>query len=325
MTSSQNKALHILSIDEEFQNLIRPLFKNEYMQLEANLIADGCREPISIWNGVIVDGHNRYKICTEHQIPFAVEEMSFTCREEAISWICTNQLGRRNLTEESRKYLIGKQYESERFLNRRRAVYLAVGKNEADNGLPYETFDPEQSFRSGDTRRKTAERIAMDNHISHGTVEKYYIYARAIDEIEKKSPQMAQKILSGRYKVSHEGVLSLARGSSEEIQDLNKRLEHTKYPFAKYQTTRQEIQGIARVQKGSIDNRPSIKDMPEYDPDAEVIGLTLTIPSWSSSINRIIQSNLETVSDSAKQKLYTALIDLQESVSLMLSAIEEDN
>ena len=324
MSFPQDKAVYKLRIDKEFQNLIRPLFKNEYLQLETNLIADGCREPIAVWNGIIVDGHNRYKICTEHQIPFAVEEMSFSCREEVISWICANQLGRRNLTEESRKYLIGKQYESEKLLTRRRAVYQAVDGGPAETGLPYETFNPSEEVRAGDTKRKTAERIAMENHISHGTVEKYSIYTRAIEEIEKKAPQMAKKILSGRYKVSHEGVLSLAKRSAEEIQDLNKRLEHSQHPFAKYQTTRQEIQGISRAPRGSQSCKPSIKDMPEFDPDAEVIGLTLTIPSWSSSIDRIVHSNLDNVSDSARQKLHNALMDLQEAISLMLSAIKED-
>ena len=119
------KKVYTLKIDKGFKELIRPLFKNEYLQLEANLIADGCREPIAVWNGVIVDGHNRYKICSEHGIPFSIEEMTFSCREEAVAWICANQLGRRNLTEESRKFLIGKQYESEKVVTRKRAVIEA--------------------------------------------------------------------------------------------------------------------------------------------------------------------------------------------------------
>lgn len=324
MPSVQDKKLITLKIDQEFHDLIRPLFKSEYLQLEANLISDGCREPISVWRGIIVDGHNRYKICTEHGIPFAIEEMNFGSREEAIVWICANQLGRRNLTEESRKYLIGKQYESEKIISRRRAVYQGVSSGPTSEDLPYETFDPSQRLPGMDTKRKTAERIAQENHISHGTVEKYSIYTRAIEEIQKKAPQMAQKILSGRYKVSHDGVLALAQRSSEEIQGLNKRLERTQYPFAKYQTTRQEIQGMSRAPRTTHDNSPSIKDMPAFDPDAEVIGLTLTIPSWSSSIDRIIDSDLKTVSAPARQKLHQALLELQESIEVMISAIKEE-
>ena len=322
MISPQEKALHTLKIDKGFKELIRPLYKNEYLQLEANLIADGCREPIAVWNGVIVDGHNRYKICTEHCIPFAVEEMTFSCREEAIAWICANQLGRRNLTEESRKFLIGKQYESEKIVTRRKAIFM--GDQEDQPGLPYETFDQDRAAHVAETKKKTAERIGEENHISHGTVEKYSVYARAIEEISRKEPRMASKILSGRYKVSHDGVLALAQRSAEELHDMNKRLEHTQQPYARYQTTRQEIQSMPAHRKRDPGKKPSVKDMPAYDPDAEVVGLTLTIPSWSSSIDRIAHSNLDIVSDAARLQLHRALLELQEIINTMISAITEE-
>ena len=76
----------VLKIDEDFKNLIRPLSQDEYLQLEANLLLDGCREPITTWNGIIVDGHNRYEICKKHNIPFNVQPKEFDCREEVIIW-----------------------------------------------------------------------------------------------------------------------------------------------------------------------------------------------------------------------------------------------
>ena len=63
------KRLQTLKIDREFKNLIRPLCKREYLQLEQNLIAYGCIDPIITWNGYIIDGHNRYDICHRHNIP----------------------------------------------------------------------------------------------------------------------------------------------------------------------------------------------------------------------------------------------------------------
>lgn len=320
--SVREKRVWTLKIDKGFQELIRPLFKNEYLQLEENLMSDGCREPIAVWNDVIVDGHNRYKICTEHGIPFAVVDMSFSCREEAIAWICANQLGRRNLTEESRKYLIGKQYESEKIISRKQSIYR--DSREDCSRLPYETFVPDPGSRMIETRKKTAARIAEENQISHGTVEKYSLYSRAIEEIKSKEPQMAAKILSGRYKVSHNSVLTLSKRSADDIRELNKRLERSQHPFAQYQTTRQEIQRMKPNGKPDREKQPSVKDMPEFDPDAEVVGLTLTIPSWSSSIDRIVHSNLEIVSDSARERLHKALIELQESIIIMISAIKEE-
>ena len=67
----------ILKINPEFKDLIRPLRKKELLQLEENLLADGCREPIITWNGFIVDGHNRYELCSKHNIPFKVIEKEF--------------------------------------------------------------------------------------------------------------------------------------------------------------------------------------------------------------------------------------------------------
>ena len=58
--------------------------------------------------------------------PFSVEEMEFECKEEVIAWICANQLGRRNLTEETRKYLIGIQYESEKIVNSKKMPLVSI-------------------------------------------------------------------------------------------------------------------------------------------------------------------------------------------------------
>ena len=119
--------LRKLKIDDEFRHLIRPLRQREYAQLEQNILSDGCRDPIVVWNGVIVDGHNRYEICMRHGVPFATKEMEFECREAAIAWICANQLGRRNITEETRKFLIGMQYENEKVVTK---IRNRLGKNQ---------------------------------------------------------------------------------------------------------------------------------------------------------------------------------------------------
>lgn len=109
--------LPILKIDPEFKDLIRPLRRKEYLQLEENILDEGYRDPIIIWNDYIIDGHNRYSICTKYSIPFKILSKNFDSREEVIVWICKNQLGRRNITEETRKYLIGRQYESEKIID----------------------------------------------------------------------------------------------------------------------------------------------------------------------------------------------------------------
>ena len=69
---------------------------------------------MSIWGNTLVDGHNRYAILQKHpEIYFSTMPLRFANREEALAWICKNQLGRRNLTPEQKKFLIGKQYSVE--------------------------------------------------------------------------------------------------------------------------------------------------------------------------------------------------------------------
>jgi hypothetical protein len=159
-----DKGYRELCIDAEFKTLIRPLRRDEYSQLEANLVLDGCRDPIIIWNGVIVDGHNRYEICNRLHIPYAVQEIDFDSREDAIVWICNNQLGRRNITEETRKYLIGRQYEAEKIVGFRRN---RVGHNQYTRTDDFDAQDDLQDVSANARResgRRTANRLGKKYH-----------------------------------------------------------------------------------------------------------------------------------------------------------------
>lgn len=87
-----------LKIDEELKTMIPPLSTDEFEQLKQNIISDGCREPLVVWNGTIVDGHNRYQICCKHEIQFETVEKDFENKEQAVEWVIKNQFGRRNLS-----------------------------------------------------------------------------------------------------------------------------------------------------------------------------------------------------------------------------------
>ena len=89
-------------ISQEFKALIPPLSKDEYTQLEQNILAHGCRDPITLWRGAIVDGHNRYAICTKHGLKFNTTTLRLPNREAAKLWMLENQLGRRNLSDAAR-------------------------------------------------------------------------------------------------------------------------------------------------------------------------------------------------------------------------------
>lgn len=321
----EGKTLQTLNIDKNFKNLIRPLQKKEFLQLEANLLADGCRDPIITWNGFIIDGHNRYELCMRHRISFAVVEMEFDCRESVIAWICANQLGRRNITEKTRKFLIGMQYESEKLAH---SLKNARGINQySEPGeLPCAISESSEETKPSFSGHVTAQRIAQENQISGGTVLKYAVYTRALETIGQKAPEMVPKILSGRYKISHKNVVELSGLTSDKIKKVGRRMDRSQQPFVQYNRTRQEIQ-YTKGQTGLPESpsTPSVKDMPAFDPDAEITALTLTIPSWVSSIKRTqANTDFDRVSDYAKDKLADTLIVLQHAISKILSEIKEE-
>ena len=309
------KELRALRIDRQFKDLIRPLYKKEYYQLEENIIAEGCRDPIIIWNGIIIDGHNRYAICMRHNIPFFVEEKVFTCREEAIAWICANQLGRRNICEETRRYLIGKQYEAEKLVSKIKNP-KGINQHTEDN-----KSDADDHTARNYGRSRTASRIAEENNISRATVEKYAKYSRAVDRIAEHDPSVVRNIISGQYKISQENIVALSKLSPCEIREVTREIKTMQTPVVHYNKTRDLFHGSSDLSRDGT--APTIKDMPAFDPDADINVLSLTVPSWTSSIDRVLtKTDLTIVSLDAKHKLLIELNLLVKKTKEMITAIE---
>ena len=178
--------LNALKIDPEFQGKIPPLTFEELNQLEANILRDGrIINPIIVWQGLIVDGHNRYTIAKKHpEIPFTVHEKEFASRYEAIIWICKNQLGRRNLTPEQKKYLIGKQYEAEKCANG------------GDRKSPAAKSGSQIGNLIGNP--KTCKRIATENGVCKNTVIRAEEFAKGVDAAEEAVPAHGRKCFPGR-------------------------------------------------------------------------------------------------------------------------------
>jgi ParB-like chromosome segregation protein Spo0J len=138
----------VIQIDQEFKELIPALTKEEYEQLEANILAEGVRDSLLVWNGVLIDGHNRYEIATKHGIPFDVQEKEFADRAEAERWIILNQFGRRNLSKYDRSELALKL----------KPIVAAKAKERQEEGINQYSLcqksDKPDTIRAGDPRRE---------------------------------------------------------------------------------------------------------------------------------------------------------------------------
>ena len=213
-------SLH-LAIDPEFASKIPPLREEELKRLEENILADGVViNPLIIWDGVIVDGHNRYRILQKHpEIQFTTYEKAFSDRYEAIAWICKNQLGRRNLTPQQFKYLIGQQYEAEKCTSNY-------------NGNRFTSGDKSRCVQNEHTYKpeRTAERIARENNLSDSYVRRAEHFAKGVDAAEEAVPGIKQEILTGSIKPTEKAVAAIAKAPPEERPALVQQLRQTKEP-----------------------------------------------------------------------------------------------
>lgn len=194
-----------LKIDPEFQSKIPPLQFEEEQQLEQNIIAEGrLLNPIITWNGYILDGHTRYRILKKHGfIKFEVEEIQLANKYEALAWICKNQLGRRNLSPERKKFLLGKEYESTK---------LAVGAPLGSKHGIRKCGQNDHIF----TESRTCQRIASEHGVGEKTVRRAEKYSQGIDAAEEAVPGAQEEILTGRIKATDAQIAALPAIPKEE-------------------------------------------------------------------------------------------------------------
>lgn len=211
-----------LKIDPEFRDKIPPLTEAEYDQLRENILADGeVYEPIVVWNGTIVDGHNRWKIVQSHPgLPYRLKQMHFADKWAAFDWMYKKQLGRRNLTEEQRTYLIGKMYEA-----RKQSVGAPVGHAGSNQHTNANSDKMSKLASRKDVKAGTAGEIGKEFGIDGKTVRRAEKFSRGVETLRSVSPEAAQKVLSGGAGVTKTTVSELAKADKETVQKIAAQIE----------------------------------------------------------------------------------------------------
>lgn len=152
-----------IRIDEEFRTLIPPLTDDEKSRLEKSLREEGCRDSLVVWGDTLIDGHNRYEICTRYDIPFKTVSMEFENRDAVMLWMMKNQLSRRNLTTFQRLEIVEK-------------LKPVISKQAKERqGTRTDLNIPQKSAGS-----ETRDELAKLANTSHDTVAKFEkVYAEA--------------------------------------------------------------------------------------------------------------------------------------------------
>ena len=305
-----------LIIDPEFRDKIPPLTEDEFSLLEENILSDGAVfSPLIVWDGTILDGHNRYEIIQKHpELTYAVHKVSFANRYEAISWICKHQLGRRNLTPQQKKYLIGQRYEAEKQADAFHGnQHTLSDESGADKKCPHQN-----------SRHVTQSRIAKETNTSASYVREAGTFAKGVDAAEEALPGIKQEILTGTIKPTASAVAAVAKADPEERLRLAADLKKSKddkgkkprpaYHKAPPVTSRKaEMQRIAEISaEMERDKAPSTEENVLCSLDGEIV-------SFMELFDRIFQEYPRLLSDGHYRQ---ELIQIMQKMKQYIADIE---
>ena len=297
-------------IDPEFKQLSVPLSLEEERRLENSLIREGCKEPIAVWNGYILDGYKRYAICSYEEMEYETVELNCNSREEALLWSCKKRLSMAKPNTVAFRYLLGKRYALERKMYK---------KNPEQVSISY----VKKIDRVGAVCCSLAEEVS----INHCTVQRYGTFSLQMDKIAEKDMAIFEAILSEIISATYADIERYSTMDPTKLAGVRRKLLREK-DTKKYQRRLSRKMPDRDANKEMTEQvtplEVGIKVMPAFDPDMEFRGLMLTIPTWMNAISRSrTKTNIKMVSESTKKQLAANLRKLEEQIMQTLEVIEK--
>jgi len=196
-----------MKILQELESLIPPLSNEEFKQLERNILEEGIREPLITWNGILIDGHNRYRIAQEHDINYETLEKEFENIFLVKVWMIYNQFGRRNLSNYWKSVLA---LEIENVFKEKGKENLILSGENFGKGLQ---ISAKPIIEKIDTRHE----IAKIANVSHDTIAK----VKKIQAVA--TPEVKEKLNTGQMSINE----AYKEIKKEEIETKRKEIRET--------------------------------------------------------------------------------------------------
>ena len=254
-----------IKIDPEFRDLLCPLSEYEEKALEGSLLADGCLCPLIIEEklGVLIDGHNRLRICKEHDIPFEVKTLMLGGREPAEKWIISKQLGRRNLTPERLKIYIAQLYR-----NAKKKAEFSEGHdfkgNQHTNKANVVRGQNDRATKKSETAKKIAEQVNR----SEKTVRRYDKEVEAVEKAGKLKEYESGKLPKAEVKKIVEKSKPVRKQTKAEAQEEAEVIAENQHLFKENKQPKIEspdkIKPIINMVKASNLTKEEIKSLIEF-------------------------------------------------------------
>lgn len=217
-------------VNQELKAYIDPLTQDEHDALERSLLAEGCRDALVLWGDVLIDGHNRYGICSKHGIPFnTVQNTRFKSMDDVHLWMIEQHLGRRSVSDYQRGVLALRKRDI--LETRRRAEQEQLRResdgeatlSEAGDDSDTPPWEPAPKLSKADLAREaklSPSQVTMIEKIhEHATAE--VIEAMRVGAI---SLSAAATVAS----LPEEEQRAAARGGKDELKQAAKRVRESK-------------------------------------------------------------------------------------------------
>ena len=289
-------------IDPEFENKIPPIGEDEFRQLEENILtAREVYEPLVVWDGTLVDGHNRWKVIQKHPditLKWSVRRMDFADKWAAFDWMYKNQLGRRNLTDEQRTYLLGKMYEA-----RKNTAAFKGNQYTTESGGMQNEFKQ----KTGRTMR-TYDIIAKEQGVNASTVQRAERFSKGVDALREVSSEAADKVLEGKSKIAKTEVADLAKSEPEIIEAFAQAVNEGKKPKRKPRKpkTEEEKRDIDEIEAIMRDMRDPTTT-PEFTIDFLIEDIELNGQTYVELLANTIADRKNLVTDENKPLIVAAI------------------
>ena len=246
--------------------------------------------------------------------------LRFENREEAVAWICKNQLGRRNLTPEQKKFLVGKQYSIEH-------------RKPGGNGNNQYTATPQETVQEELCQNDTIppvsseasirKKIAEQHHVSESYVSRSEKFMKGVEIMEELVPGMQEKILSGQTKIRDADMHRLAKA---DYIDRQKIVDEILYPERKVEP-KPNTNG-APPEPGKAPYMPMLKIKSVYDSDAypkEVRYEYVALEHITTRFRTEFDYQLKIMPDTAQREVILEIIHKhKEYLASLESALAED-
>jgi len=192
-----------MQILQELESLIPPLSNEEFKQLERNILEEGIREPLITWNGILIDGHNRFRIAQEHDMNYETLEKEFENLNSVKEWMINNQFGRRNLSNYQRSVLALQLEDVFREKAKEKEQFRKTTSQISDESLP---------------EISTKKELAKIANVSHDTIAKVKkIEATATPEVKARLNTGTMSINEAYKEIKKEEKIEETRKEKYEI------------------------------------------------------------------------------------------------------------